>query len=232
MDEKADEYDSPWKDVLRRLFPQFLDFFFPAVYAAIDWTQKPEFLDKELHKSVPEAVTGRRTVDALVKVRTLAGVEEWLFIHIEVQSQVDPKFAERMFIYAYRLYDRHQQLVVSLAVLGDDSPNWRPAEFALSSLTSAMSFRFRMVKLLDYSARWEELAESSNPFALVVMAHRQAVRTDQDSVARVDAKTELARCWGCDNIRKRRRETYSASLTGCCNCPLPCSRCMRKRLPP
>ena len=31
------DYDSPWKTVLERYFPDFLLFFFPAAHAGIDW---------------------------------------------------------------------------------------------------------------------------------------------------------------------------------------------------
>ena len=64
----VDEYDSPWKLTLERYFPAFLEFFFPHVYAQIDWAKGYEFLDKELQKIVRDADLGRRLVDALVKV--------------------------------------------------------------------------------------------------------------------------------------------------------------------
>jgi hypothetical protein len=38
-------------------------------------------------------------------------------------------FPERMFIYSYRVCDRYRRPVVSLAVLCDDNPNWRPDNF-------------------------------------------------------------------------------------------------------
>ncbi|NJM11632.1 MAG: hypothetical protein HC889_06900 [Synechococcaceae cyanobacterium SM1_2_3] len=43
-----DDYDSPWKTLLERYFPAFLEWFFPAVAADIDWKRGHEFLDKEL----------------------------------------------------------------------------------------------------------------------------------------------------------------------------------------
>lgn len=32
----ADEYDSPWKDILEHAFPEFMDFYFPKASAQID----------------------------------------------------------------------------------------------------------------------------------------------------------------------------------------------------
>ena len=42
------DFDSPWKEVLDRYFPAFLDFFFPNIHADIDWSRDYEMLDKEL----------------------------------------------------------------------------------------------------------------------------------------------------------------------------------------
>jgi hypothetical protein len=40
-----------------------------------------------------------------------------------------------------------------------------------------VNFKFSVVKLLDYQQNWQELEESSNPFATVVMAHLKAQET-------------------------------------------------------
>jgi hypothetical protein len=45
MSETAHDFDSPWKDVLNRYFPQFMEFFFPEAYRDIDWDKGHEFLD-------------------------------------------------------------------------------------------------------------------------------------------------------------------------------------------
>jgi hypothetical protein len=41
----ASDYDGAWKDLLHRRFPEILACYFPAVGAAIDWSQPPEFRD-------------------------------------------------------------------------------------------------------------------------------------------------------------------------------------------
>ena len=53
---------------------------------------------------------------------------------LEVQGQYDAEFAERMFVYNYRLNDRYRQPVASLAALADDQPGWRPDHFSLEAL--------------------------------------------------------------------------------------------------
>ena len=56
----ADDYDSPWKEILEGYFPDFMAFFFPDAAAEIDWSLGFESLDKELSQVVQDAELGRR----------------------------------------------------------------------------------------------------------------------------------------------------------------------------
>jgi hypothetical protein len=123
------DYDSPWKEALDAYFEAFLALLFPAVHTLIDWSRDYESLDKEFQQVVREAELGRRYVDKLVKVWTTAGVERWVLIHIEVQTARESDFPLRMYVYNYRIFDRYNKPVASLAVLAGDDPNWRLAEF-------------------------------------------------------------------------------------------------------
>jgi hypothetical protein len=126
------EFDSPWKDALGYFFPVFLKFFFPDAHEGIDWSRGHESLDKELQQIMHEAELGVRLADKLFKVWLKDGQETWILIHLELQNQRDAIFAERMYIYNYRIYDLHRRRVASLAVLGDDDPHWRPHRFEVS----------------------------------------------------------------------------------------------------
>ena len=165
------DYDSPWKEALDRYFEAFLAFFFPQAHAEIDWSRGHEALDKELQQVVREAEQGRRLVDKLVRVWRTTGEEEWVLVHIEVQSQHEADFARRMYVHNYRLFDRYNRTVVSLAVLGDERANWRPDAFGYSLWGCTVGFRFPVVKLLDYAPHAGVLEQHPNPFATVVLAH-------------------------------------------------------------
>ena len=52
MANDRDDYDSPWKDVLERGFPEFMAFYFPAAHGEIDWSRGYEVLDSELQQVV------------------------------------------------------------------------------------------------------------------------------------------------------------------------------------
>src|SRR5262245_24070532 len=143
------DFDSPWKDALDLYFSPFLELLFPDIYRDIDWSRGYEFLDKELLQIVPEAERGKGVVDKLAKVWRGEGQESWLLLHIEVQSQEEKDFALRMFVYNYRIFDRYNRDVVSLAVLGDDRASWRPSVYRFSLWGCRREFTFPIVKLLD-----------------------------------------------------------------------------------
>lgn len=123
------DFDSPWKEALDVYFRAFLLLLFPDIHSAIDWSPPVEMLDKEFQQLVPRAAQGRCTVDKLVKVWRKNGRAVWLLIHIEVQAQKDRTFGRRMCVCNSRIFAAHLRDVVSLAVLADDDPNWRPAAY-------------------------------------------------------------------------------------------------------
>lgn len=99
---QRDDHDSPWKLVLEAYFPECLQFFFPHLHRAINWSRPHEFLDTELQQVVRDASLGRRFADKLVKVWLLDNQELWILLHIEVQGRKDPQFPQRMYQYQYR----------------------------------------------------------------------------------------------------------------------------------
>ncbi|MBW4622843.1 MAG: cytosolic protein [Cyanosarcina radialis HA8281-LM2] len=193
MTEVRDEFDSPWKDILEAYFQDFLQFFFPQIHAEVDWNRGYEFLDTELQQVVRDAELGKRLADKLVKVWKLNGEETWVLIHIEIQSQEESNFSERMFVYYYRLRDRYDRPVVSLAILGDERETWRPQPWRDELWGCCVQFEFPIIKLLDYERRWEQLEASRNPFAIAVMAHLKTKETRNNASARKEWKFRLTK---------------------------------------
>ncbi|MCC5638874.1 cytosolic protein [Nostoc sp. CHAB 5844] len=187
------EYDSPWKQMLQLYFEYFMRFFFPQAHSEIDWSRSFVFLDQELQQVVRDAELGKRLIDKLVKIYRIGGEESWLLIHVEVQSQEETDFPKRMFVYNYRIFDRYDRSVASLAVLGDDNINWRPNQFGYELFGCTVDFQFPIIKLLDYQQRLSELEASRNPFATVVMAHLAAVQTRSNRLQRKQSKLALVR---------------------------------------
>jgi len=190
--ERAD-YDSPWKEVLEAYFPQAMHFFFPETAALIDWTSPYEFLDKEFQQISREAEQGKRYADKLVKVWLKQGEQLWLLVHIEIQATPEDNFGKRMFTYNFRIFDKFEQPAISLAILCDTNRKWRPNNYSYSYPHTRLRFEFESIKLLDYENRWQELENSDNPFATVVMAHLKAQQTQRKPDERKTWKFSLIR---------------------------------------
>lgn len=190
---QQDDYDSPWKEAIEIMLADFMAFYFPDAWRAIDWQQPHRFLDQELQKIVPESDTGRRVVDKLVEVALVQGGDQWIHLHIEIQSSRESDFAERMMIYHYRIFDRFRRPVASLAVLADNQPGWRPGPYRQSMLGCQWILDFPNAKLLDYRRREKDLAGSDNPFGLVTLAHLRTQGTRNQSARRYRAKYRLIR---------------------------------------
>ncbi|NEP12368.1 MAG: DUF4351 domain-containing protein [Symploca sp. SIO2C1] len=193
MSKASTDFDSPWKDTLEWYFEPFIRLCFPEIHSAIDWSRSCQFLDKELQKVVRDAEIGRRFADKLVQVWLVNGQETWILIHVEVQGKREANFAQRMYTYNHRICDRYNRPVLSLAVLCDGSPRWRPTKFKSNILGCKVKFQFLMVKLLDYKQKWEELEQSDNPFATVIMAHIKSLETRRNQQQRQAWKMSLTR---------------------------------------
>ena len=191
MTEATANYDQTWKEAIGQYFESFLQFFYPKIYEQIDWSKPPISLDKELEQITASSQTKKRYADKLFQVWLLNNEIIWILIHIEVQSQYDKQFPQRMFIYNYRSFDLFNKPVISLAILGDENKSWRPNSYEYGLGDSEVKIKFSIVKLLDY--QWEELAASNNLFAIIVMAHLKTKVTTKDLTQREQWKWNLVR---------------------------------------
>jgi hypothetical protein len=187
------DFDHPWKDLIQRFFPDFMAFFFPEVASRIDWQREFAFLEQELRQVVRDAETGPKRVDKLARVWLFDGEEQHILIHIEVQSQSDSEFGERLFVYHYRLHDAFGRRVLTVAVLADDEAQWRPDGFDYELLGCSVRFRFPHVKLLDFEARADWLEAHNNPFAVATLAHLRTLGTRRDDGSRHAWKLRLVK---------------------------------------
>jgi hypothetical protein len=201
----SDDFDSPWKDALHLYFQFFLAFFFRHIHAEIDWSRGWESLDKEFQQIIRRAKVGKGLADKLFKVWLRDGSECWLLIHVEIQGTYEKKFPERMFRYNVAAYALYNHEVVSLAVLCDDNADWRPNAFTYGRWGGETGIVFLTAKLLDYAGDLEALERNENPFAVLVLAHLQALATQGDPLTRRQwklrvAKGLYARNWGAEDV--------------------------------
>ncbi|MCF2516537.1 Rpn family recombination-promoting nuclease/putative transposase [Dyadobacter sp. CY351] len=195
--------DILWKSILEDTFEDFLRFFFPEADDVFDFSKDFEYLDKELEQLFPPDNDhySSKFVDKLVKVFTKEGQEEWILVHIEVQGYTDPHFADRMFTYYYRIWDRYRKRTTALAILTDDNKHYYPSCFEQSFLGTSLRFEFNILKVLDQCDR--KLAESDNVFAHILTTVKIALKSKKLSDKDLfDLKIQLARKLLSEKISK------------------------------
>lgn len=163
----------------------------PVLYEDIDFAKEPDFLQQKLFQEIIQEKKGKQVADQIVKVFLKSGEEKWLLIHIEVQGERDPDFSIRMFRYYYRIFDFHNEDVVAIAILTDDSDAFRPNQYKRSSYGTKLVYEYNMAKLVDYNE--EELLKSANPFAIAVLAAKYANEAKKDDQKRYRFKRKLFR---------------------------------------
>jgi len=191
MTQVSTKLDRLWQNLIKVSFEDFMEFFFPQVHKLIDWNRNCQFLDKELQNLLKDANMKRICAENLVKVRLLNRKNSGFCIYINVQLQKYDLFAQRMFINNSRLFDRYGSQVMSLAILGDSEPDWRPQSYSHGLIGFDLSCHFPIIKLTDYWEKGSVLDKSNNPFAMVVRIHLVKVETRRNSTKRLNEKQAL-----------------------------------------
>ncbi len=191
IDEQDSDYDGAWKEAIRDFFRAFIEVYFPSTSEQIDWRFEPEWLDKELSQIIAQAGERNRVVDVLAKVRLLNGEEQWILLHVEIQTGYEVKHAERLASYNAGIMWTFKRPVVTLAILADLRPNWLPRDYEFQCADFKVRWDFSVCKLLH---RLESDWQNDNRLP-VVLARAQiaALRTASDPEGRFDAKWQLIR---------------------------------------
>lgn len=189
MKRSGTDFDGIWKETVVKFPEATLTRFFPAVAREIDWAQGVEFLDKELRSLVGKFPRPRQFVDVLMKVHWRKGGSDLLLIHMEIQRQADAEFPFRMLMYQVTLRKVLGRDVLSLAVLADTDPEWRPSEYVCSMAGMEHRFVFPVCKLIDFTD--EALEADLNPVNFVILAERIARRHGLGSPGRRKGKLGL-----------------------------------------
>ena len=187
------DYDGAWKEAFEIYLEGLTLLCFPELWASICWEAGFAFRDKELEEVMRDAKLGRQHVDKLVEVRLRGGSSQLILFHIEVASQEYVELERIMYQYHHRLEDRFDLPVLSVAVLGDDRPTWRPHVYERELLGCKLRFEFPVCKLLDFRARREELEAHPHPAAIIILAHLRALETRKDMSQRLALRRELTR---------------------------------------
>jgi hypothetical protein len=186
------DQDGAWKEILNEMFAEMLQLFFPKYYNAIDWSVPPQFLDSELQTLTSLSDETLRLADKLARVKLKNGNDQYLLLHVEIQGYSDDKFARRMFVYYYRLFDKYEEQITSLAVLTRPGSGQAPSVYRSRFLDGLLIYKFPMVKVWELRAQMEELRQSQNPFAHLMLAQLSDIY-DQTQQQRYSSKLRILR---------------------------------------
>ena len=192
QDQTPADMDGGWKQIIDDELEEFFRFFFPQVHAAIDFRYGCQSRDKELAKIMVGADVGDREADKLFEVQWRDGGQELVLVHVEVQAQGERDFAQRMYVYNTRIWQRYGRPAVSLALLVDEDPQFRPDQFVREKGGCRLTFTFPVVKLLGYKSE-EELEADPSPLAVASLVQLGKLRAGSDMGRRLAIKLALAR---------------------------------------
>ena len=185
------DQDGLWKKVIGDLFEEFLSFFDPHLHEHVDFSALPGFLQQEVFQEVADEKKGRRRADQIVKVRLKDGNEQWILIHVEMQSEYTKEFSERMFQYFYRIYDRYDQKIVAYAILTALDRRNSPDDFRYNYFGTSLHYEYTTRRLVDYDKM--ELERSDQLFSKIVLAAKYLHETEGEDSRRFLFKKRLMR---------------------------------------
>lgn len=167
--------DELLKGAFEEWFPEFLRFLYPNADDLFDFSHKLVFMDKELLSIIPdrERNSDKRIADLLVKIHMKDGTEGHILINTELEGGNDHDFAKRIYQYHYRIWDRYNISVATIAIFTGDKNQKRPGEYWHQTLDTTISFRYRTYHIFDNDE--EELLLLDNPFSLVVLACQKSL---------------------------------------------------------
>ncbi len=167
--------DQLYKELLQEFFREFLELFYPAVAARLDF-DRVTFLDKELFTDLPEG--SRREADLVARVHRRDGGEpEIVLIHVEIQTQRRGAFAQRMFEYYALFRFRHRLRVYPIVLYLSPGAGGIVDEMYTEELfgDELLRFRYKAVGLPDLQA--SDYLTQPNPLAPALSSGMRTAQT-------------------------------------------------------
>ncbi len=172
------DHDRLFKELLSTFFVDFVDLFLPQVACQIE-RDSVRFLPQEYFSDL---TTGeKKIIDLLAEVRVL-GQDAVILIHVEAQSSSETDFAQRMFFYFARLYQKYGHRIYPIVVFSFDEP------FRAEPCTHCVEFAGLKVLEFNFAAiqlnrlNWRDYLSQSNPVAAALMAKMQVDEADRPRV--------------------------------------------------
>jgi hypothetical protein len=180
--------DRSWKDILTENADDAILFFKPDLAADRDYSRKPFLIPNELPAIDTDSDKGSRNSDVGMSVPLKTGGDQRIAFHIEQQHRDEKHFfAKRMFQSYYRMSDKLQMPVTSLAIF---TGNITPIEiYTASCYGTEVNFRYSFFHVA--SADIKKLESDERIFALAVLAARRMLDAGENPADREKYSLEL-----------------------------------------
>jgi len=172
------EHDRLFKELLSTFFVEFLDLFLPQVSSQIE-RDSVRFLPQEYFADL---TTGeKKIIDLLAEVK-LSGGDAVILIHLEAQASSETDFAQRMFFYFARLYQKYGHRIYPIVVFSFDEPfREEPCKHCVEFAgLKILEFNFASIQL--NRLHWQDYLNQPNPVAAALMAKMQIDLGDRPQV--------------------------------------------------
>lgn len=207
------EPSCPWHSVLRQFFCEFIQFYFPAAHAEIDWGLPYQFLPEDSMASVLPDTFGNETGTApqadlssfpmlqlavRVGLRPKAGTTDtgtaYCVLHLLLSFQPLPgKDMITIMQHTHcRLYFDTREPCAGLALVAGPAETL-PQPGHTGCLGTASGWFFPCVWFDDFRGQEAALREEENPFALLTLAHLIFADSAADMALRYREKWQLTR---------------------------------------
>ncbi len=131
----------------------------------------------------------KKTIDKLVKVKLLDQTTHWIYVHTEFQGANGQNICERMYRYYRRIEERYGSEITALVIYTGTSVPKVNNEYSKTFFQTTITYKFRTYEVRKQSVA--ELENSTNPFALVVLANLHIINTKKDAQQRLEYKKRL-----------------------------------------
>ncbi|WP_316833776.1 hypothetical protein [Pedobacter nutrimenti] len=158
-----------FKSAFEDYFSDMLRFLYKDADQIFDLEKPISFMDKELLEISPDRKKrgGTRNADMLARIHLCNGMHELFLLHVEIQTETNAKFPQRVLTYWYRLTDRYNLPIVSHTIFTGKPDQLQPDKYYYKMLGTELSFKHNTYQIFQHTE--EELLQFDNPFALVVL---------------------------------------------------------------
>jgi len=190
---KRSDFDSGWKEMVEIYFKDGMELLYSELDEIIDYKRGYKFIDKELEEITGKKKSKRKVVDKLAEIRLKNGEGHIVYLHSEFQQGKEKEFTKRIYTYNSLIFNKYKKNTISLVILGDNDKKWRPEEYKVEYPGFKLYFKYKLVKLIDFKEREEELRKSKNPFSKVILSHLKRIEAGNDVVKQFKIKKELVK---------------------------------------